>query len=70
MTCARNNSAPQRLDLVLYLSIFSWVQSRRQGADAGWGVGRGCPQGSEEGAVPLPRKFLVFDLKMVNFGVF
>jgi len=56
---------------VLDLSNFPGVELRRLW---GWGVGGGAPsslgKGLEEGSAPSPENFLVFDFKMLNFGVF
>jgi len=57
----------------------SAVARRREDGGAagaeGWGVGRGCPlhtgDGSEEGAMPLPRNFFsILDPKMPTLGAF
>jgi len=62
---------------VLDLSHFSWGGGRIEAPKAPMGVecGEGVspPHGGRglgKGTVPSPEKFLVFDLKMVNFGAF
>jgi len=59
---------------VLDLSNFPGGPIEAQKAPMGVKCGERCPlhtgEGAGRGAVPLPENFLVFDLKMANFGVF
>jgi len=67
---ARNLS--WRAQCWIYQNV-SWGRIEAPRPPTGVGVGSGVPLPmgeAREGAVPYSENFLVFDLKLVNFGVF